>query len=107
MAAIPGLEEVNPTDIFSGMWATLPPEILSRISLISQLGKIVFILIIVYIILLILLKIIGFFQGSRRLNKISKNLESVNEKLGEIADLLKNVREKGKVSEKKSKNSKL
>ena len=94
MAAIPGLEEINPTDIFSGMWSNLPPEILSRIDLISKLGGIAVVLVIVYLVVLILIKIAGFFQGSRRFNKISKNLEGVNEKLGEITDLLKKMSRK-------------
>ena len=90
MAELSGLEAMDPSEIYSSMWNSLPPEMVSKIDSLFQLGTILLSAIIIYFIVLLLIKIFGSIFGAKRLKRISKSLDTTNEKLEEIIGLLGN-----------------
>ena len=87
---------INNPNLFSGFWQSMPPELLSQLNFILKLGLILLIASIFYIVFMILIKFFSFIFGSsetRKLKKISEQLE----------DLIK-ILNKGKNKEKKQKN---
>ena len=81
MAELSGLEAMDPSEIYSSMWNSLPPEMVSKIDSLFQLGTILLSAVIIYFIVLLLIKIFGSIFGAKRLKRISKSLRGLKPSL--------------------------
>ncbi len=95
-------ELVNTTDIYKGVWDSIPQRVLDDIYFVLYLGRIILILFIVYIIFLILIKIFKLFLGTKE----TRILKDINGKLEEMLNILKRKKSGKENGEKKEKSDK-
>lgn len=108
MALYPALDDkisdfgLNKSEIFSSLWNSLPPELLNKFYVITEILIAVLVAGLIYIILLFFIKLIGVIWGSRE----ARNLKKVNGKLDEIISLMKKEKPEGKdkIEKKEKKN---
>lgn len=86
------VNSLDPSQLFSGFWNSMPPEYTNRFELMLDLGVGLLIAGLVYLAILVLIKLFTGFFGVRKLKKISKQLD-------EIIYLLS--KDKGKLSKEK------
>lgn len=99
--------DINTSQLYSGLWGSIPPAISEKIDFMLNLGIWVLIAGIAYFVILFVIKIMGFIFGLRKdrnLKKISENLEIANKRLEEITGLL--GKKKGKEENEKEKKGK-
>lgn len=101
--AIPEYSELsgglNVSDLYSGMWKSLPPEVLDKFSLVIDLGIALLAVSIAYFVILIIVKLMSFIFGSRE----SRRLKKISEQLDEVIGLMntKGKKKSEKVGKKK------
>ena len=101
--------ELNVSEMYSGIWSSLPPEMLEKINLLFDLSAAILVIAAAYFVILILVKLISFIFGSSE----SKRLKRISGQLDEVIELMRG-RERKKVERensgkelKKKKSSKL
>jgi hypothetical protein len=89
---------VNTSELYSGLWDSVPPEIIGNLGRVTELAAIVLLVTIAYFAVLLIIKLVRFFFGSKE----SRVLVKINSNLEEILGLLRKGRHKeGKGAEKK------
>ncbi len=74
---IPGL---NTSDIFQGVWASMPPQFSSGIGLMLTLAKAIGIIFIIYLVFLVIQSIVRI-REALRMKSMANNIEEINQKL--------------------------
>ena len=76
---------INTSELYSGFWNSIPPELLDKINFMLDIGLIILVVWLVYIGALLLIKLISLFFGTKE----SRKLGRISEQLDEIIGLLK------------------
>ena len=91
------LSGFNMSEVYQGLWNSLPSNISNNLDIALELGAILIIASIIYLVIMVIIKIIGLFFGSKE----ARRLKLISQQLDEIISLLKK-RKPGK-EEKKGK----
>ena len=91
------LEGFNMSEVYRGLWDSLPNSMSNNLDTAMELGVILIIASIVYLAIVVIIKIIGLFVGSSE----ARRLKGISKQLDEIISLLK--KNKSKKEEKKGK----
>ena len=86
----------NMSEVYRGLWDSLPSSMSNNLDTAMELGVILIIASIIYLVIVVIIKIIGLFVGSSE----TRRLKGISQQLDEIISILK---KKSKKEEKKSK----
>ena len=92
--------DLNSSEIYSGIWDSIPQPLMDSFYFMMSLGKIILVFSIIYVIVMILVKIVGLIFGSKE----TRILKSIDNKLGEILEIVKRKKGGREDGEKKGKS---
>ncbi len=90
--------QLNSSDLFSGVFENLPPELANKISFITDLSKWILIATLVYLVILIIQKLMKI-RESYRFKIMADSLAEINKKMDKVIERLPEKRghDKGSV----------